>query len=405
MKLVIKNFIAQNGERFSQLYDTENTDNGFPMFYPTAYATRQLRMGMMHNTQRDSLRAIKKLYNWADKEKLDLYKTFITKKFLKPHQIASLSQFLSISDKDGSTISGLKYNSYLGAVSNYIRWYASEIITDSNAPEISTAIDRMDKAIKARRVRKAGSKSRNNQSILAKKLSAEAERTLLNLFHEPLIGLSQATQYSPRYRNVLTLQIMYTTGMRLGELLGLRLQDFIIASGGESAYLIVRRYHDDKVDDRPIQPVAKTEARTLPIDQGLESALSRYLVLRSDISHVGFSDHDFLLVNHLRGRRQGKAVSESSFRSALCILKKKLPHLVGLHPHLLRHDWNYRFSIKANRTGMHQIEERATREYLMGWAEGSDSAKRYNKRHIQEKAFEFGLEIANDTARKGEPIE
>jgi integrase len=190
--------------------------------------------------------------------------------------------------------------------------------------------------------------------------------------------------------------------MRIGEVLGLRLQDFVSASGGESAYLIVRRYHDDKKDDRPIQPVAKTSARILPVDQSLEIALSKYLLLRSDVPHAGFSDDDFLLVNHLGGQRQGKAVSESSFRSALSVLKKKFPHLGNLHPHLLRHHWNYLFSIKATQKGMSEIEERATREYLMGWAEGSESALRYNKRHIQEKAFEIGLEIANDTANKGE---
>jgi integrase len=405
MKLKIKNFIAQNGERFSQLYDIENIDNGFPMFYPTAYTTRQLRMGIMHSTQKDSLRAIKKLYNWTYKEKLDLYKTFTTRKFLKPHQIASLSQFLSVSDKDGSAISGLKYNSYIGAVANYIRWYAAEIITDSNAPDISNSIDRMYKAIKARRVRKTGSESKRTQSILIKKLSTDAERTLLNLFHEPLTGLSQSTQHSPRYRNVLILQILYANGMRIGEVLGLRLQDFVSASGGESAYLIVRRYHDDMKDDRPNQPVAKTRARRLPIDQSLECALSNYLLLRSDVPHVEFSDNAPLLVNHMGGQRQGKAVSESSFRSALSVLKKKFPNLGNIHPHLLRHDWNYRFSIKATQRGMPEIEERATREYLMGWAEGSESASRYNKRHIQEKAFEIGLDIANNTARKGEPNE
>lgn len=400
MKLVIKDFIAQNGERFSQLYDVENMENGLPLFYPTAYTTRQLRMGKMHNTQKDALRAIKKLYDWADRENLDFDNIFLSKAFLKPHQIASLAQSLRASDKDGTAITGLKYNSYLSTVANYLVWYAAEVITDSNSPAISRSIDKMGEAINARKVRKAGSESRKNQSILAKKLSEETERTLLNLCYNPFMGLIQLNQHAPRFRNVLVLRILYVTGMRLGELLGLRLQDFIPASGGEPAYLVVHRYHDDSRDDRAIQPVAKTSGRKLPIDQDLESAISEYLKMRANVPNAGFSDYDFLLINHLQGIRQGKAISESSFRSALNVLQKKFPSLNELHPHLLRHDWNYRFSNKATAMGMSEVEERATREYLMGWVEGSASASRYNRRHVQEKASEIGLQIANDTARK-----
>jgi site-specific recombinase XerD len=402
MKLAIKHFIAQNGERFSQLYDVENMEIGFPLFYPSAYTSRQLRMGIMHNTQKDELRAIKKLYEWADRENLDFDSIFLSKAFLRPHQIASLAQSLRTSDRDGTAISGLKYNSYLSTVASYLAWYAAEIITDSNSPAVSKSIDKMFEATKAKKVRKTGSQYRKNQSILAKKLSKETKRTLVQLFHNPFTNLTQPNQRPIRFRNVLILRILYVTGIRLGELLGLRLQDFIPSSGGEPAYLVVRRYHDDSLDDRPIQPVSKTLARKLPIDLNLEGAISEYLKMRADVQHAGFSEHDFLLINHLQITRQGKAINESTFRSALNVLQQKFPTLKGLHPHLLRHDWNYRFSIKASEIGMSETEERSTREYLMGWVEGSSSASLYNRRHIQEQAAEIGLKIANDTAKRNQ---
>ncbi|HIE28699.1 TPA: site-specific integrase [Candidatus Poribacteria bacterium] len=400
MNLVIRNYIMQSGERFSLIFDKDDWGCGFPLFYPTYYTTCRLRIGKTHNTQKDVLRTIKKLYTWAHKENIDLHTIFMTKRFLRPYEIDSLSQYLRTNEKDGSIISGLKHNNNLTSVADYLCWYASEIITDSNAPEVSGMIDKMNKGIRIRRVRKAGSEARKRQRLLAKKLPEKAESTLLALFHNPLMRLTQTSQMTPRYRNIVALRILYVTGMRLGELLGLRIQDFVIASGGEPAYLIVRRYHDDKVDDRTIQPVAKMLERQVPIDQGLEKAICEYLKFRAEVPNVGFDDNDFLLVNHLRGRRQGRAITESNFRSAFTVLQKKFPTLIGVYPHLLRHDCNYRFSKMATAIGMTGEEEQKLREYLMGWVEGSPSSNIYLQRYTQEKALAIGLKTANDTAKK-----
>ena len=51
----------------------------------------------------------------------------------------------------------------------------------------------------------------------------------------------------------------------------------------------------------------------------------------------------------------------------------------------------------ATKSGMSEAEERATREYCMGWKDNSPSSKRYNRRYIQEKALTIGLQIAKDT--------
>lgn len=406
MKLKIKHYIAQNGERFSLLYDVDrDTDDAadsasFPLFYPTAYVTRQL-LGQMHNSQVDQLRAIKKLYDWAYQEKpeVDLHQVLLSRQFLRPHQIASLASFLRMKDKGGSTISRTKYNSRIAVVADYLAWYAAEAIYDANATEVSSAIERMKEAINARCIKKKGSASRQEQARLEKKLSSESTMALLDLFEQPLKGINLKAHEGPRYRDVLALRILYTTGMRIGELLSLRLQDFIIASGGDPAYLIVRRNHDDQEDDRTLQPVTKTVGRKLAINDNLAKAIANYLIQRSLIPHVGFGDNAFLLVNHIRGPRQGLAIGISTFRSSLDRLQKKFTALREIHPHLLRHDWNYRFSIKASSLDMSAAKEQETREYLMGWVEGSTSARVYNRRYVQEQAFEIGLKMANDTSK------
>ncbi|MFQ2458927.1 tyrosine-type recombinase/integrase [Aeromonas caviae] len=404
MKLQIRNYIAQNGERFSLLFDVDHDDSdhaAFPLFYPTAYVTRQLR-GLMHNSQVEQLQVIKKLYNWAHSEKpsLDLHQAFLKRQFLKPHQIDSLATFLQVKDKQGNTISRSRFNRSLSVVASYLGWYAREIITDSNALEITSAIDSMEKSIVGRCIKRQGSASRKKQDQLTKRLSDDARTCLLNLFHNPECGLKNPLQRNTRHRNVLALQIMYSTGMRIGEALGLQLQDFISASGGEPAYLVIRRNHDAENDDRVKQPVAKTLGRKLAIDENLATTISDYMIRRSHIPRVGFKDHDPLLVNFRGGSRIGLGINTSNFETSLSNLKKKFPALSEIHPHLLRHDWNYRFSLEAKSRGYTEKQEREIREYCMGWVDDSPSSKIYNRRYIEQLAFEIGLKIANDTKKK-----
>lgn len=402
MAFKIKTFIAQSGERFSQLYDT--AIGGFPLFYPTAYCSRNLRIGYAHATQLEYLRSIKKLYEWAGSNKIDLHLKIEAQEFLYPFEIDSLVNFtsLKIVSRDGESISGIKINTCLSTISSYLAWYSEEVITDSNKPEVRVAIEKMTNAIKARKV-KQGSTTRQTQRQLAKKLSDDARNELQRLFSNPLQNVGKLAHRAPRFRNVLALRILYDTGMRVGELLSLRLCDFHLATGGDPAILDVRRNHDDAFDDRIRQPVAKTMGRPIPIETSLAELISIYLKdWRSKVPQVGFEDHNFLLVTHIKGTRQGHGLEDSALISGITNLKRQRPALRELHPHLLRHDWNYRFSLKAKNEGYSEAEERAIREFLMGWVPGSASAARYNRRRIQEKAFELGVEIASHVATRGQ---
>ncbi|WP_434666866.1 site-specific integrase [Aeromonas sp. NJAU223] len=404
MKLQIKHFIAQNGERFSLLYNVDHDDPdhaAFPLFYPTAYVTRNL-LGQMHSSQVEQLQVIKKLYNWAHQERpaLDLHHLLLSRQFLTSCQMDSLAAYLLKKDKKGNTVSRLRYHRSINVAAEYLAWYATEIISNANSPEIAQAITLMKSALNARCGNRQGSTSRQRQAQLTKKLSDEARSTLLNLFQNAENGIKGETQKDSFHRNILALHIMYSTGMRIGEVLGLQLQDFITSSGGEPAYLVVRRNHDAIEDDRIQQPVAKTLNRQLAIDDGLSHKISDYLVQRSKISNVEFHDNSYLLVNFMRGSRQGLGVSIQNFNSSLDRLRKKFPTLSEVHPHLLRHDWNFRFSQKATLLKMNEKEERAAREYSMGWVDDSPSSKIYNRRYIEELAFDIGIRIASDTQKK-----
>jgi integrase len=400
MNYTMKTFIANNGERFSQLYETD--EPGLPLFYPTAFIARSVRPSATHETQKVYLAVIKRICEWETTRNIDLAKCFHSRIFLSATQIDDLANYLRASKlgSQGSVISSPKYNTYVAYAAVYLRWLAQEVITDSNTRDIRDAIEAQDLMLLSKKRRKAGSKSARVQRILAATLSAEARNLLLDLFEQPFASIQQPQNFGPRLRNVVMLRVLYETGMRVGELLSLKLKNIIEAGGGDSAYLEIGRNHNDAVDNRLHQPVAKTLGRRVPISESLEDQLKEYRDnWRADVPTVGFSDEDFIFVVHRGGRSQGQALPKTAFGTGLANLKQSFRALMQLHPHLLRHDWNYRFSKQVDIEGIPFEEERTLREQLMGWAPDSPMSQLYNRRHIEEKSHEIGLKIASDTAR------
>lgn len=400
MLYTIKSFIASDGERVSQLYDAKS--GGFPLYYPTAYIARSVRPSATHNTQKVYLEALKRISEWESNQDINLAVRFQKLQFLNSQEIDSLTRHLRQrrkGNKDDVIGSG-KYNTYVAYAADYIRWLADEVITETNIENVHVAIDRQHKALLTKLVRKSGSTAARQQRLVAIHLSQETQSALFELFRTPFAGVTRPSDKGPRLRNIAMLQILYETGMRRGELLSLKFNALQESGGGDGAFLRIERNHHDEFDSRISQPVAKTLGRVVPISDRAESVLVEYRdQWRAELPNIGFSDNDFLFVSHRNGRSQGKPVTETGFNSALMNLKKYAPGLDALHPHLLRHDWNYRFSQKVDSEGWEFESEREVREQLMGWTPNSSMSLLYNQRHIQEKANKIGLQIASDTLR------
>lgn len=398
VKYTIKSFIAMTGERISQLYNAE--EGGFPLYYPTAYIARSIRPSCTHETQKVHLEAIKRVCEWEAYQKVDLVKRFQQHQFLKLNEVDALTNHLGARRKSNTKelISRNKYNTYLSYAASYLRWLADEVITETNIPHIRTAIDQQYKVLLKKSARKRGSVSARNQRIASLCLPENTRSVLLNLFDNPLKNVHRRTDEGSRIRNIMMLRILYDTGMRLGELLSLKLGSFQEARGGECGFIIIERNHHDILDSRIHQPVVKTLGRILPISTATEQLLIEYRdCWRAEVPKASFSEKSFLFINHRFGASQGSPVTTTSFNSALKNLKLLFSDLEPLHPHLLRHDWNYRFSEKIDKEGLDFNTERETREFLMGWCNNSAMSTVYNQRHIQEKANAIGLSIASDS--------
>jgi integrase len=402
MSLRIKSFIAGNGERFSQLYSSQEP---WPLFYPTAFISRSIRLSTTPNTQLVYLEAIKRLLEWINENNVDLETRFQRHEFLRPHEIDGLARHLNAARraKPGHTISESKGNTYVSYAAQYLKWLADELITDANRPEVRNMIDLQYKRLVDKLISKTGSKSAKKQGMLYKHLSEAARAQLEALWRDPFRDLFRPADRGSRLRTIVMLRILYETGMRRGELLALKLKNVSESTGGVGASLAIELNHHDEFDSRVDQPVAKTAGRIVPITLELEKQLTEYIAEhRADVPGVGFDEEDFIFVTH-RGRGKGQPQSIPNFDQALASLKEAFPALRGLHSHLLRHDWNHRFSKAADAAKMNPVNEAELRRILMGWSVGSDMAKIYNARHLQEQALRIGLQVAGATARPASP--
>jgi integrase len=399
MALKVKSFIAKNGERFTQIYDTDLP--GFPLFYPTLYCALELTSNIKHKTQKTRMYVIKKILEWSRSMQIALDTRFENLRFLTKAECRLLVNFLILkkNSKEGDTICNSKANDAILVAAKYLPWLAYTVCGTHVSESTKDSISLMETEI-LRQKRKKGSSAAKSRKIIAKKIDEIVEAELKRIFSNLLLIKKKSIISETYIRNIICLEILYETGIRLGELLSLQLSSFDNGTGGNEPSLSVVRGHDNPNDDRVDQPTPKTLERTIAISEDLSKKITYYLdTIRQHIPNVGFDSEDFIFVNHIRGPRQGKAVQYSSFENAIARIRTKNITLKGLHPHLLRHHWNYLFSIEAELLGYSEEKERAIREYYMGWVDNSAQSARYNLRKIQEDAMKIGRRIANDTKR------
>ena len=201
-----------------------------------------------------------------------------------------------------------------------------------------------------------------------------------------------------RYRNLAVVACLDESGMRKGELSGLKIPDIDF---GKLTITIHRRPPDPR-DPRQEKPKTKTGARPVPIRPELADILFAYLSVWRRAEPAARM-HGYVFVSH-GGRRPGAPLSPRSVGKIFDSLERVLGF--RLHPHMLRHTWNDRFSAaidgKAER-GDHTPEasEERIRNFLMGWSPGSKMAEIYTRRHV-ERAAEAALSGMHEGLFEGE---
>ena len=214
-------------------------------------------------------------------------------------------------------------------------------------------------------------------------LSHEEENRLLKITH-PDSSDNPWRHNFVRQRNWVIIVMLLATGMRRGELLGLRISDI---SSNEPKLVILRR-PDDLEDPRRIEPNTKTGERRIEISRQVMQCLNNYInEYRRSIK--ASRKHQYVFVAN-----DGQPLSLTSIDKIFQEIRKSNPNLPrNLTSHVMRHTWNDRFSEQSDILGLTpEVEQKARNEH-QGWSENSMMGVTYTRRTTSQKGREVALKL------------
>lgn len=195
-----------------------------------------------------------------------------------------------------------------------------------------------------------------------------------------------------RIRNLLIIEILLFTGIRVSELAGLMIKDVL----EESDELLIRENKEEKKKDvRTVRPGFKTRARPIKIEADLMRRLSKYLNSRKDGRPMK-AKHKYVFCAE---GPEARAIS----MSALYRIVAKLRIVFGedwqrkLSPHILRHTFFNEWFRRANemydfKNNPHLFDQVVTAARLTGgWCPNSEMINYYKQRFVYEQASEVTL--------------
>ena len=227
-------------------------DRGIPLFYPTLFATSQLRnSGAAVNTIRNKLADIVVLLRWEQRYRRDLIAEFTRGSFLSVADAASLRDFakldmrhqtLSDGDADESraivlefmearvascrpepAVGGQQHYNRLSTMADYIEFVASVVTQHRNSAQVVQEISQMVATLRKHRPRGLASRSSDDPELRSPPsglidyfMVVGSEDDPRNPFGDPGI----------RLRNAIIFGLLRHTGMRRGELLSLHIDQF-----------------------------------------------------------------------------------------------------------------------------------------------------------------------------------
>lgn len=395
-KTTINTFIMSGGERYCLVLDK---GSGIPLYYPALYITTQIR------NKSDSIStvelvagAISLFCNFLSERDINIEERIISGKYLSINEIDALRDYsekktrlkkiLPYTVRKRNVVNRATKHFRLTNIANYLSWL-SQILKQQQG-SINEFVDKI-------RERRPKLRRRSRQDQPEKSLDGNQINHLLEV-------IKCGAAFNPfgenlQIRNQLIILVLYSLGIRSGELLNIRISDINFSDSS----LAIRRRADDKNDPRVKQPLVKTMERKLPLSSALAKELHNYITsVRRKFKNA--RKHEYLFVTHKSGPTQGMPLSSMAYHKVIDSIRNVMPELCNLTGHKLRHTWNYEFSKKLDEMPerVSEAEQEKMRSNLMGWTPGSGTAQIYNKRFIQDKSHKVAIKLQEDINKKGE---
>ena len=400
-----------DGERYRLLVEKET---GIPLWYPNLYVTTQVRNSSKSVATMDlCLRSIKVWLEYCDSFQIPWEEQVESGRLFSPPQIEGLRNFaqrkfqskkgrrvsrkardtvLVFPERPPARVSKAYEYQRLTCIAYYLGWYARTLTAAGESAAEEKEIESMVKMILSKRPPFKPSITKRDKAL------ADSQFDLLMEIIEPDHLENPFKARDIAVRNALIIHLLANLGIRRGELLGIRIRDINV----RAREITIHRRPDEVADPRVRQPNTKTEARTIPFGDKLTDLILEYITkIRQQIK--GARTHDYLIVVHGHGPYRGKALSESGLGKIFDAISRAKPELLSLHPHAMRHTWNWKFSQSLDELPKDKrpspAEEEQIRNHVMGWRQGSGTAASYNRRHIERKAREAAI-IHQDRMRR-----
>jgi len=422
-----KLFVSGNGERLSILFDKD----GIPMLYPNLFVTSMYRNDdQSSGSCKKALEHLSYFYEVCKGLNIDIerrceredflsqqeikkiaYYTGITKKatkakFIVENKVISINRHkpkllemarhtIRVEKKEDKVFWQTKYNR-LSVFGRFVGWLENYHYPHSESKNKEHFLDQ----------RPEKNEGLTYGEILGQLTFKSLSKGQRNIFLDrirPDYSDNPWVNKGVQHRNYALAMILYALGIRIGESLNIKLEDFQVRKGKH--YVLIKRNAGDLDDPRVKQPKVKTNSRALALSPQLKSILDNYILEhRSQIEDAAHCP--FLFISHRVRNNETLPLSISGAEKVF----REFGEIMGLklNPHCLRHTWNDRYSESADK----RIEQGKTNEekseadrcHLMGWAKGSTMSLVYSSRHNTKRAMELALILQDEDFEVKESI-
>ncbi|EIE7687041.1 tyrosine-type recombinase/integrase [Escherichia coli] len=392
----VKKFIMSSGERGCLILDKKSN---LPTYYQNLFLTTDIRnRGATASTMEIVATNLLIFSNFLDGRGIYIIERVELKKYLSVAEIDDLVRYakqrfdrqkiINIKSTNYRFIAKRTFSYRIHVFSRYLKWLCG-LVHSSKGIHAKYEVDVFIESIRAHIPRNS---SLNMNEISEKSLNEEEIKVLFRLLE--IGGIENPFHKEVQVRNRLIFTLLLNLGLRAGELLNLKIDDFDLR---DNTLSVVRR-HDSKEDGRSYQPLVKTGERVIPLSDELAREIFDY-ISNSREKMTKRKKHNFLFVAHCTGKNAGEPLSISAYEKVISTLKRASPELYNLSGHRLRHSWNYMYSKGIEGAELEYNRRKDLRNYLMGWSKESIMCDRYNYKYISQQEKDVVLKVYKSVSK------